>query len=301
MIERANLFTDHRKSGRPTRAKYKHSRTIWEQLWTILPRISILLLWNDGHQSMELILCRVVESLCLFANSKYLSTHFLAWPSMWYDHEEIRRFSEYGNFSVAPAEILDSNMVSVIINNIFAYFTLSLSAIPRKHDRGMRLVLPNQLLRSVLSTSDWYFVSFQPIWCHPHTHIRIILFHDVQRDIPNLEFSPSHISVGFSEFTFPTTVLLNDDHTDFVQEGRLGLPCWTKILAICVVVDESKYLDIPIWEFSIILEHLPFLPGYKQILRQLLVLRNQAVLEMISMTFAAVIWDAEDPCSVNTA
>ena len=68
------------------------------------------------------------------------------------------------------------------------------------------------------------------------------------------------------------------------------------ILAICVVVDESKCLDIPIWEFSIILEHLPFLPGYKQILRQLLVLR-----EMISMTFAAVICDADDPCSVNTA
>ena len=30
------------------------------------------------------------------------------------------------------------------------------------------------------------------------------------------------------------------------------------ILAICVVVDESKFIDIPIWEFSIICEHLPF-------------------------------------------
>ena len=49
------------------------------------------------------------------------------------------------------------------------------------------------------------------------------------------------------------------------------------ILAICVVVDESICLDIPIMEFSIILEHLPFLPGYKQILRQLLVLRILAV------------------------
>ena len=28
----------------------------------------------------------------------------------------------------------------------------------------------------VPSTSDQYFVSFQPIWCHPHTPIRIILF-----------------------------------------------------------------------------------------------------------------------------
>ena len=37
--------------------------------------------------------------------------------------------------------------------------------------------------------------SFQPVLCHPHTQIRIILFHDVQRDIPNLEFSPGHVSI----------------------------------------------------------------------------------------------------------
>ena len=49
------------------------------------------------------------------------------------------------------------------------------------------------------------------------------------------------------------------------------------ILAICVVVDESKSLDIQIIEFSIILEHLPFLFGYKRILRQLLVMRNTAI------------------------
>ena len=46
--------------------------------------------------------------------------------------------------------------------------------------------------------------------------------------------------------------------------------------------------------------HPPFLPGFQLILRLLLVHRNHAV-EMIFMTFAAVICDAEDPCSVNTA
>ena len=68
-----------------------------------------------------------------------------------------------------------------------------------------------------------------------------------------------------------------DDHADFVQEERLGLPCWTMILAVCVVVDESECLDIPILEFTTILEHLPFLLECKLILRQLLVLRNLAV------------------------
>ena len=48
------------------------------------------------------------------------------------------------------------------------------------------------------------------------------------------------------------------------------------ILAIGVVVDESKCLDTPILEFMIICEHLPFLPGCKQILHHLLVLRTLA-------------------------
>ena len=69
------------------------------------------------------------------------------------------------------------------------------------------LVLPNQLLCLVLSTSDQYFISFQPILCHPHTQMRIILFHDEQRDLPNLEFSPSHPSIGSSQIAFPIIVL----------------------------------------------------------------------------------------------
>ena len=119
--------------------------------------------------------------------------------------------------------------------------------------------------------------------------IRIILFHDVQRDIPNLEFSPSHVSIGFSQIAFPIIVLPKDDLTNSFQEERLDLPYWTMILAICVVVDESICLDIPNWEFLLILEHLPLLLGYKQTLRLLLVHRNPGSLEMISMTFAAVI------------
>ena len=50
---------------------------------------------------------------------------------------------------------------------------------------------------------------------------RIILFHDVQRDIPNLEFSPSHVSIGFSLIALPKTVLPKDDRKDFFQEERL--------------------------------------------------------------------------------
>ena len=121
-----------------------------------------------------------------------------------------------------------------------------------------------------------FFLSSQFLW-HPHTQIRKTVFHDVQRDIHNLEFSPGHVSIGFSQIAFPTTVLPEDDHTDFAQEERLGLPYWTMILAICVVVDESKCLDIPMWEFFNNLGASSILPGYKPILRPLLVHRNLAI------------------------
>ena len=113
--------------------------------------------------------------------------------------------------------------------------------------------------------------------CHPQTQIRITLFHDEQRDIPNLEFSPSHVSIGFSQIAFPIIVLPKDDRINSFQEERLGLPHWTMTLAICVVVDESKCLGTPILEFSIICEYLPFSLGYKPILRLLLVHRNLAI------------------------
>ena len=151
------------------------------------------------------------------------------------------------------------------------------------------LVPPNQFLGWALSTSDQDFVSFQPILCHPHTQIRIILFHDEQSDIPNLEFSPIHVSIGFSQIAFPITVLPKDDHTDFAQEEQPGLQYWTMIKAICVVVDESKCLDTPTLESLLICEHLPFLLGYKPILRLLLVHRNRGIWRWyLSMILAAV-------------
>ena len=189
-------------------------------------------------------------------------------------HKTIKKyenFSEYESFSVLPAEIRDSNMVFVIAHNIFTYFTLSLSAAHVCMIQERCWFSQIDFFCWVLSTSDQCFVSFQPFWCHPHTQIRIILFHDVQRDIPILESSPIHVLKGFSQIAFPITVLPKDDRTDFAQEERLGRPHWTMSLAICVVVDESKCLDTPIWEFSKICEHLPFLLGYKPILRPLLV------------------------------
>ena len=86
--------------------------------------------------------------------------------------------------------------------------------------------------------------------CHPHTQIRIILFDGVRTSIPNLELFPNRVPIELSGIAFPVIVLPKDDHINFVQEERLGLPYWTMILAICVVVDVFKYMDILLWNFQ---------------------------------------------------
>ena len=92
-------------------------------------------------------------------------------------------------------------------------------------------------------------VSCLPILSHPHTQIRITLFHGVRISIHNWKLSPNRISIGLSQIAFPIIVLLKDDRTDSAQEERLGLPYWTTISATCVVEDLSMYLDTLTLEF----------------------------------------------------
>ena len=133
---------------------------------------------------------------------------------------------------------------SVLVHSIFACLALSLSA-------AQVYVIQERCWFSQID----FFIEYFPhrikilflssqFLCHPHTQIRIILFHDGQRDIPNLEISPSHVSIGFSQIAFPTTVLPKDDRTDFAQEERLDLQCLTMFSATCVVEDVSIRLDI---------------------------------------------------------
>ena len=72
---------------------------------------------------------------------------------------------------------------SEFVHHIFAYFTLSLSASQVymiKKDVGS----PKINLLSTFHIGSMFF-SFQPILCHPHTQIRITLFHGVRKSIPN--------------------------------------------------------------------------------------------------------------------
>ena len=81
VTERASLFTDHRISDLPTRAKYRHFTTIWEQTVDNSPTdifSSSLNWWSSMHDLATSYNCCIV----LFANSQYLphiSLHDLPW------------------------------------------------------------------------------------------------------------------------------------------------------------------------------------------------------------------------------
>ena len=81
MINCANLFTDHRTSGRPIRAMYEHFRTVWEHTFDNSPtdfNSSSLKWWSSMQGVDTLWSCWVI----LFAYSQHRSTHFFAWPSI---------------------------------------------------------------------------------------------------------------------------------------------------------------------------------------------------------------------------
>ena len=217
---------------------------------------------------MELILCRVVASSCS-------PTHNIVPHTSLHDppcHTTMKKYEDFP--SMVIFQLLRGNSRfkhgSVIVNNIFAYFTLSLSASQVYMIKERCLFSQSTSLLSTFHIGSMF--SFFPANLMSSTYKdKNYLFDGVRISIPNWKPLPNRAATGFSQNAFPRKVLPKDDRTDSAQGERLSLPYWQMILAICVVVDESKCLDTPIWEFSVIFEHLPFLPGYKQILRQLLV------------------------------
>ena len=181
-----------------------------------------------GHRCMEWILCRVVDSSCL-------PTHNIVPHTSLHDQPYRRTTKRYGYF---PSMVIFQLLLRKFWiqtwfcncpQNISAYFTLSLSTSQVYMIKERCWFSQIDLFTEVHSTSDQYF-SFQPNWWNPYTQIRIITFSRCTNEtLPIWKPSPSHASVGLSQIAFLTRVLPKDDHTDFAQEERLGLPYWTMI------------------------------------------------------------------------
>ena len=162
----------------------------------------------------------------MFANSQYVP-HISCMTFHIVRPRRNTKISREWNFSVAPAENSGVKHGSVFVHNIFAYFHIVFECSPSIHDEKKDVGSPQ------INFFVWYFphrthifVSLQPISCHPHTQIRIILFHGVRTSIPNWNPSPNRVSTGFSQIASPTTVLPKGVHT--------------MIYAIHVLVDVSQ-------------------------------------------------------------
>ena len=133
------------------------------------------------------------------------------------------------------------------------------------------------------------------IFCvFPANFIWIIFFYDVWMGIPN-QFGT--LSQSFFKRSFLNCLSHNsaseENHTHSDHAEKLGLPYWTMIQVICVVVDEPKCLDTPIWEFSTIREKLPFLPVGWADTTSLACLSQTGTLEMMFGSLVSVICDTD--------
>ena len=128
---------------------------------------------------------------------QYLSTHVLSMsfhvirPRNRFLHEA---FPTLVIFSVAPAEIRDSNVSLYPLMILSFGLTFTLSASPSFHDQEMNLVRQDQLVSSISSTWELNSASFPPFLCYPRFPIRITLVSDERTHIQFGTFSHSSSS-----------------------------------------------------------------------------------------------------------
>ena len=117
-------------SGPPFRAKKRHFlRQFKRMLWTLLRPHQVLPSSSDGRPSMEWRLCRAAQYFCLPVHNVFPRSFAHDFPR----HKTKRLFSgaifpNQVTFSVAPAEIRDSNIFFVFFKNILVRFAFTLSA-----------------------------------------------------------------------------------------------------------------------------------------------------------------------------
>ena len=150
-------------SGLPIWAKYRHLNTIWEQTSAKSPSFFDLVIVQTRMRNLVLLLRLPCQSAIAFHAFSSMSFHFVG--SRW---SFARGLSHPGNFSVAPKEIRDANIL-LKIQMIFSFGLHSSWVHPKwrwsRNDVG-----------SSMSTSFINFfhvgASFRPFWCHPHSPIK---------------------------------------------------------------------------------------------------------------------------------
>ena len=229
--------------------------------------------WSAGHGVETLYSC----STFLFANSQYLPTHLFsmlkkqatlfAWD-----------FTQPNNFGVAPAE-RDSSF-----EHLFAF--LNKTFVIYIHEKNIPKILSQE--NDVRSPGSTNFNNFFHIGLEicPSRHSDV--HHAHRKNRPCFRCTNQHSQLGTFSILGPTElfqiVLSPIDPANgwpyrFASRGTTDLRCLTKISAVCVVVNVSKYLDIVTLKFSFFWERALFWHECKLMLRRLLVQRFLAALQ----------------------
>ena len=188
----ASLLTDHRKSGRPILAKYKHFKTTCEQKCDnspVIPNPSFVILVIVQARTRNLM-----QLLCLFVGQFAVPFH------TFFAHVLPRRTTMQKLLIVAspiPAIFLLLQQKYVLQTyfcfiQFFCHFVrFPAGCIPVFHDQEMMSVPQYRRSSSVSHTREPNSACFQPFCCRPHGPTRITPVFCEQTGIPNLSPFPN--------------------------------------------------------------------------------------------------------------
>ena len=186
-------------------------------LLTILPRISMLLVRNDGHQCMELVLCKVVESSCL-------PTHNIVPHISWHDlpdQRTMRRCLRQVSLNkIVFLLLLQKSWIQTYFCNCPQYLCLFLhshSVQPKytwsRNDvgspkstyfKGIFYIGSRCCLFPTIWTSSTYTDKKNPFSLSTEKHSQFGTF-------------PNRVLIELSRIAFHIIVVPEDDRTDFAQ------------------------------------------------------------------------------------
>ena len=246
------------------------SRQFVSILLTILQLIQVPLSWNGDHPSKDLRLSFTALSFCSPVRN---ISHRICWASPSMDHATVLAwgFPHTGNFWVATAENWDLNIS--LYRSIMFSFGL--------HSRWVQ----DQAVSSTSSTWE------------PYSAMPAILMSSTYTDKNNSCFRWTNRHSEFGTFSSQSSIRTSSNclsHNSpasvcpykFLSRGTTGSSMFDKDFGHLCRGRRIHYQDTLILEFWAIWEHPPSLPGCMLIRRQLAI---------------AVICDADEPCSVNTA
>ena len=136
---------------------------------------------------------------------------------------------------------------------------------------------------SISSTWEPYSATFQAFSCQPHFLTETTIVFDERTNVPNSEFSPIQVLIKLLRIVFPIAIQLMDDHINFVQEVPRDLQFCRGHSIVSNLGASSNFTKVHADTAS---AACPSQPGN---------------LAMTSTTFAAVIWDGDEPCSAYAA